>query len=181
MELIVQIRDFILAMTATVISVIRILVMSRPHTMKQGRNHDDCLIIGNGPSFKESIQDHEKIPYKDIICVNFFPLTDYFEKLTPDMLLISAPELYNGKGNENIRKRSKDLFTQMDKKVSWPIQICLPAEAKKHKDWQLTIQNNPFISLKYYNNTPIEGWILLYVLPLKLQIPHSSFIQKVRK
>ncbi len=168
------------------ISMLRILVMSKwPRGNKfQTNGQDKCIIIGNGPSVKEALSKMETYSEdKLLICVNHFPKSEYYEKFQPPIYMTSAPDLWLDDIDEKFVTQSNILFEQMAKKTTWPLQLFIPFEARKHERWQKPLKENSNIKIEYYNNTPIEGWMWLnhffYRKRFGMPRPHNIMIPSI--
>lgn len=95
---------------------------------------------------------------KDILCVNFFPLTDTYEKIKPSLFIISAPELWMNNVDKIYIDKREDLIDALIKKTEWPITILIPYASRKSPLWSTITKSNKNISITYYNNTGIEGF-----------------------
>ncbi len=141
-------------------SLVRLLLLSKISLKVNRRKiHNDCLILGNGPSLMNDIISYpDFLENKDLICVNHFPSTELYEKIKPGLFITSAPDLWLDEIDERFVNQSKLLFDNMASKTNWPLEFYIPYEAKKHKRWQNQLVSNNNIKINYYNNIPVEGW-----------------------
>jgi hypothetical protein len=166
----------------TFVSVIRIIFLTRIKKFSKVQiNYEDLLILANGPSLNSSIEKHLYFTKnKELLCVNFFPNTSYFENLKPRHYVISAPELWREDAIEPYPKLSSELFSNLAKKTNWQLFMWIPYQAKKYKNWRTHLNSNPNIKISYYNPTPIEGfnWFkrLCFDLQLGMPRPHNVLI-----
>lgn len=144
----------------TFISLLRILFLTRFNVkIKKQHSKSDCLILANGPSLNKLIEQHHHFMLdKTLVCVNFFPNTDYFTKYRPAYHVISAPELWRNDAIPIYLNLSKELFDNIARKTSWDLTLFIPFEAKRYEAWQQPLSNNTFVHITYYNPTPIEGY-----------------------
>jgi len=166
----------------TFVSVIRIIFLTRIKKFSKVQiNYEDLLILANGPSLNSSIEKHLYFTKnKELLCVNFFPNTSYFENLKPRHYVISAPELWREDAIEPYQKLSSELFSNLAKKTNWQLFMWIPYQAKKYKNWRTHLNSNQNIKISYYNPTPIEGfnWFkrLCFDLQLGMPRPHNVLI-----
>jgi len=163
------------------LSLIKILVTSKKVVIKGINQKADLVILGNGPSFKSQIADYFYfLQNKDLICVNHFPKTDFYEKLKPAYYVTSAPDLWLDDIDEKFVISSKQLFKTMASKTTWPLHFFIPYEAKQHLRWQEQLKFNNNIKIFFYNNTPVEGFNfiskILFNLKLGMPRPHNVMI-----
>ncbi|NSW44722.1 MAG: hypothetical protein HPY79_02710 [Bacteroidales bacterium] len=144
----------------TFISIIRLLFLTHYRVKIQKQNdHQDCLILANGPSLNFLIEKYPSfIKNKALVCVNFFPNTNYYQTFKPSYHVISAPELWRSDAMPNYLKLSKELFKNIAQKTDWQLTLFIPFEARKYKQWQEPLKNNQNIQITYYNPTPIDGY-----------------------
>jgi len=149
---------------------------------KSIKRNKNLLIIGNGPSFKESINrlSEENKSHLDLLAVNFFANSDFFLILKPLIYVISAPEFWISNVDENYITSRNKLFKSLADNVEWNMILYVPYEAKKIKFWQNVLKTNPHIKIDFYNNTPIEGFPFLNTLyynnNLGMFRPHNVII-----
>jgi hypothetical protein len=149
-------------------------------------NKKSCIILGNGPSFKITIDKHvEILRHHDLVCVNNFALTDYYESLSPKYYIINAKIIFldDAAQSEFWREIKKSLFDALVMKTSWDIEIMVPFIAKKSIDFQNILVNNSNLKAIYYNHTSIEGFLFLRRFFFKLKLgtprPHNVVIPAI--
>ena len=138
----------------TMISIVRMVFESHFKKTKQiRRNHDKCLVLGNGPSLLSTMKKYENIrPDYDIIAVNQMALTDMFEKYRPDVYVIADPDYWKDKDCDE----SRSLIKALIEKTSWDLQFYMPYEANIPEIAE-RLQTNPNIKIAFYNKTTFYG------------------------
>ena len=179
--MVLRVQSFLSNLGAVISSIVRIVLLSSWRVQLAKRNRDTCVILANGPSLGKSINENKDfLQDKDLICVNHFPSTEYYEQLRPSYYVTSAPDLWLDEIDEFFVNQSNGLFTTMDEKTSWPLFFHIPYESRKFKRWQKQLQRNDKITYIFYNNTPIEGWKwfrhLCFKLNLGMPRPHNVLI-----
>ncbi|MCX7862503.1 MAG: hypothetical protein N2449_05865 [Bacteroidales bacterium] len=175
-------RDFIVKLGQTIISIVRILFLTRfIPSIKKENNHSECLILTNGPSLNTSIENNLQFTTDKILfCVNFFPNTPYYEQLKPRYHVISAPELWLPQAKHPYPKLSEELFNNIAQKTTWKLTILIPFAAKKYTQWREKLVQNSNVEIEYYNPTPIEGfrWFChaMYHMQWGMPRPHNVLI-----
>lgn len=148
----------------TVTSLIRIILISRFRNVSsysRAAKNNKCIIIGNGPSFSHTIDTHlSTLENHDLICVNRFPNTEYFEKLRPTYYILGAPILFypDKKSSPFYIAMRDDIFKDIRIKTTWSLTIFVPMIARKSAAFQALLKSNRNLSVRYYNPTPIEGF-----------------------
>jgi hypothetical protein len=152
-----SITKSIQACSQTVASLIKIAILSKWVTKTYKTTNSKCLVLANGPSVRQSIEEHiEKFSDHDLICVNSFPDTDFFRKLKPKHFIFSAPEYWL----EDVLPVYIDMRTSVFKaieQVDWDFHIYAPVGFKKNNAALEIIRSKSNISISFYNTTPVEG------------------------
>jgi len=144
---------------------------------KTWNSGDDIVVIGNWPSFKDSIdQDKDLFKWKDLLVVNNFVTTDYFLSLRPKYYLVAdsaffeTNEKWSGELNDLNNKRIKNIqknFTNwLINKVNWNMTLFIPLHLDISKFKKL-LEKNKYIKIERYIMNPINiniSWLrnLLY-------------------
>lgn len=148
-----KVRIFFEEWFAFIVSLLRILLLSDKHaTVPQSSSEREIIIFGNGPSFKDLIDNHSDFWMdKDRLMVNYSVCSDYFDIVKPDLYLIADPGFWLNKDKE------KRVFGSLRDKTTWSLNLFMPAVSFKHKSWQKIIAGNKNIKVFVHNTTPVEG------------------------
>lgn len=181
---IVIVRDFILHMVNSLLSVLRVLLLSNwqgyrvPGAMKELLSRE-CIILGNGPSLKEALKQADRFHGRTKICVNYFGRTEEFERIKPEIYLIASPEYFLKDDKQEYQDSRIETFRAINEKTTWPMMLVVPQLARRQRAWQ-SYFTNPNIHLVYFNNTPIEGFQgfknVAYRLRLGMPRPHNVLV-----
>lgn len=127
--------------------------MPQSPLLKQDKSGESIVLIGNGPSLNRTIELYgDDILKRDCLVVNDFALTDYYERFKPNYYLLVDPAYFIE--NSTLKKTVNNLIEQIITKTSWPMLLCVPLSAKETKTVKRIGENNPQISLTYFDNTP---------------------------
>ncbi len=180
------IKNFVNLFSQTIISLFRITVFTK-HIKDFDRNiyskFSDIVIIANGPSLNKMMTNNINfLNNKDLMCVNSFPSSDYFLKVKPLFLIVSAPDYWL----EIVRPELQEMRNELYKKlleVNWNLIFYIPAQANKFNLWKKLTQQNSFIKIHYYNVTPIYGfsWFrnFCYKKNIGMPRPHNILIPSI--
>lgn len=172
----------------TILSALSILKVSLLSSFRvkipKKTTHNECVILGNGPSLKNFLQyDHAFVQDKSVVCVNFFSRTDEYTRIKPTYYILTSPEYFTNEKKESWKAIRQKTFDAMEKTTSWPMYLMVPALARRHKEWKKTLTKNPNITIVYFNNTPIEGFRVLnhffYRRNLGMPRPHNVLIPSI--
>lgn len=159
MKLIYQLQFFLSASVATLVSCVRIIILSKISTRaKNIKQHDSCVILANGPSLTQSIAQHTDFLHTaDLWVVNMFANTEYFVQFKPRFYIILAPELWQDSVPDAMKQAQQTLFTNLAQ-TNWEMYLYVPHLAKKYNVWRTYFQNHAHIRTQWFNPTPIDGF-----------------------
>jgi hypothetical protein len=168
-------------------SLARVVLQSKWNFARLGKVGDGSIIIlGNGPSFKETEQKYSSILANNtLMAVNSFCETDYYTQLKPKYYIVNANNFFfreNDIPQIVIDLRNK-VFSDLYEKTSWPCVLFVPYTAKKYKPFRELMARNPNIRVSYYNNTAVEGLkafcFPMYNVGLGMPRPHNVIIPAI--
>jgi len=145
----------------TIISMFRIIVLSKNSQSFRGQNSkkERVVILGNGPSFKKTIDENKKMFLEnELICLNHFAITDYYSELKPKYYFAIAHDLFLDNAELEFIDASNKLFHAIAKKTTWKLKFYISFEAKSQMRWQEILKQNENVEIIYMNLTPIEGF-----------------------
>ncbi len=179
--MVLEIQKFLSNLGDVIVSIIRVVLLAKWRVKLSEPLHDECVILANGPSLGDTIQQHAHfLRDKDLICVNHFPSTEYYHQLKPAYYMTSAPDLWLDDIDKFFVDQSNRLFRDMANKTEWSLNFYIPYESRKFSRWQSLLKKNPAIKFFYYNNTPIEGWKWFrhwcFKMNLGMPRPHNVLI-----
>ncbi|GAB3993527.1 hypothetical protein GCM10028807_28960 [Spirosoma daeguense] len=94
----------------------------------------------------------------ELICVNGFATSEYFEKLRPANYIIVDPNAFTFNTATSGRQDLHDLLKALIEKVDWPMRFFLPNVAKGSYFVQTLEAGNSSIELVYINTTVVQGF-----------------------
>jgi hypothetical protein len=109
-----------------------------------------------------------------------FARTRDFELLKPTFYVITSPEYWIKDDKAGWYEDRFKTFEEIVNKTKWELNLIVPSLAQKDGKWVKFMENNPYVRLIYFNNTPVEGfkWLThrLYNLNLGIPRPHNVLI-----
>lgn len=162
-------------------ALMRVLLYSKRVRLGYLHIEKNCVIIGNGPSLKTTIESFpEFFLEKSLIVVNHFAISDYYEKMKPSYYIAIAHDLYYDDVEPRFIEASNRLFSLMSERTTWQMTLFMPFEAKKYNRWQELLRQNKNISITYINLTPAEGFNCItdyfFSKNLAMPRPHNVMI-----
>jgi hypothetical protein len=117
-----------------------------------------CSLLGNGPSLKETLnEDLHFLKQTELVAVNNFATSGYYETLQPTNYVIHDPAFYLYDGVNFKRADIEGTFKVISENTTWPINIYVQQRAKKSVYLKNLPIQNPNIRLVHYNYTIFEG------------------------
>lgn len=112
------------------------------------------IVMGNGPSLRETIAEHSDIlKNSDTLAVNFAANAETYTYLKPNLYVLADPHFFrtgiDGKSSDQNVVRLWDNIASTD----WPMTLYVPCKTKLPEE----IAKNDHIIVKRYNLTPGEG------------------------
>lgn len=150
-----KLKYFITQSWHTALSIVKIVLQSRPcDTPPQANTNDELVILGNGPSLNNTMQNHKDfLLSRHLLAVNFAANTTIFTELRPKFYMLTDPHFFVRMEQENV----KQLWENFAKKVDWDMTLFIPTKVKRCGEWFSLAKSNKNISICTYNMTPIEG------------------------
>ncbi len=177
--------NFILNLLQSVVSIFKIGLLYRKVSAFPSSKNSECMILGNGPSLSTSLsKGHLLIDKCDIICVNRFAETPYYELIKPKYYCLHDPLFHQHQENDGDVYQLEKFFFSLINKTSWKIFVFLPLKAKKYNYIGSLNNLNSNINLVYYNYIVYQGFSCLgnllyknkYAMPRCTNVLASSLV-----
>lgn len=151
MKTLEKIQSFLSNATATAASLIKIPLMSRRPTPRCRDRKDTIIIMGNGPSLRNAMEnDMDTLMAFPRLAVNLSALAPEFHSLRPQYYILADIAFFLKEKTGKVPALWEALAS-----VDWPMTLFLPATARRMPEVKRLPDN---ITVKYYNLTPAEGW-----------------------
>ncbi|MCX7797074.1 MAG: hypothetical protein N2249_00445 [Melioribacter sp.] len=180
-----KLSEFTLQIFQSIFSIIKIVFLSKYFTKLRNKNlvNKDCVILANGPCLKKDLDNNYDFIINHVkFCVNFFALSEEYEKLKPNYYVIAAPEFWLKKTTDFFKEQKNKLINCLISKTNWELNLLIPFQAK-NSSFLNELKKNSNIKVIHYNNTPIEGlqFIINYLFNLNLGMPrpHNVLIPAI--
>lgn len=120
-------------------------------------NDDSIVIMGNGPSLRDTIDNHRDwLESGKLMAVNFAANASEFIMLRPEYYILADPHFFHGfESDGNVGRLWNNLAG-----VDWDMTLFIPVKEKKRIRQLLTTEISlpKTVKLKYYNLTPADGY-----------------------
>lgn len=146
-----KVQAFLAKATSTLATMIKIPLMSRRPTPRSHEKKDTIIIMGNGPSLRDAIEnDLDILKSFPRMAVNLSALAPEFRTLQPDYYILADIAFFLKEKTGKVPALWEALSS-----VDWPMTLFLPATARRMDE----VSRLPeCVTVKYYNLTPAEGW-----------------------
>ena len=135
-------------------SLIKVVLMSKRSSAssKTGEGRE-IVILGNGPSLRETIDRHlDFLIERDLMAVNFAALAPEFYELRPKYYVLADGHFFDSlDSDKNVRKLWEVLGN-----VSWEMTLLVPTRFS-HLVKALLLHSDG-LQVRYFNLTPVEGF-----------------------
>lgn len=157
-------------------SLLKVALMSRRASKPKAPCRGTLIVMGNGPSLRDAIDNHRDVLERHpLMSVNFAPITPDFFELRPQMHILADGVFFAAQRDSNMER-----FWNAMEQIDWDMQLFIPTRYRKSADLRSLPAN---IRLRYYNLTPVEGnrrvANLLYSKGLGMPRPRNVLIPAI--
>ncbi|MCH5219237.1 MAG: hypothetical protein J1F20_01610 [Muribaculaceae bacterium] len=146
------VSDFFSKLGATIKSVVKICLQSRPGHIKGVPGGRSLIIMANGPSLNDTIeQSLDTLQTNDTLSVNFAPNSEKFSQLRPKYHVLADPLFFSKDAPRNVVQLYESLSA-----VNWPLTLLVPKKNKN--DLPREVIENKNISVEVFNFVGAEGF-----------------------
>jgi hypothetical protein len=145
---------FLIKCKNTLLSLGKIILRSKPSAKLPEAESPDCIILGNGPSLKQSLIKHPDFFKKhELVCVNSFSVTEEYTLLKPGYYVMLDPGLWLGE-----HETGKKTFEAIRNRTTWKITLFIPVTASKIPVFSELSKTNGNINIVFFNYTVYKGF-----------------------
>lgn len=132
-------------------SIVKLALKSRKSTVTKVAGCDDSIIImGNGPSLNEAIENSfDKLTTIPTLAVNFAANAPQFTQLRPRYYVLADPHFFVATDDVNVKKLMNNISS-----IDWTMILFVPFEAKK-RGFAIGNEN---VKVEYFNFLAVEGF-----------------------
>lgn len=146
------------------------------------KNYETCLVLGNGPSIKQDLNEIIKLrSNSDIMALNFFCNSPEFKRFKPVLYCIADPVIFSSAKGKEILPDAINDFIKNFNKIDWNCDLYYP----KHFDRKFILNKitNPLVRKRSYNSTPLNSNYklthLFFKYGLGMPVPESVIIPSI--
>ncbi len=139
-----------LAQTAK--GLVKLLVQSRRTSLKPQPQQQSIIVMGNGPSLRDTIANHaDVLALHPLMAVNFAANAPEFVTLRPQYYILVDPYFFSGNGDNKLSALWQNISN-----VDWPMTLIVPR--KYAQSARKAVKSNNCISFKTINCVGVEGY-----------------------
>ena len=131
-----KITLFFTELFQSLFSIVKVILLSKwfTHFKKCGKDESECVILANGPCLTKDLQMHSSfISERKKFCVNFFAISDEYEKVKPDYYVLAAPEFWLKNTTNMFKQQRKNLAKDIAEKTLWNMKLFIPFASQNSK------------------------------------------------
>jgi hypothetical protein len=137
------------------IGYFKILILSKYKISLPIAKQDECIILGNGPSLKQTLdKDRDILKKSSLFCVNNFATTPEFFELKPSHYVMLDSGFFLQKERTDVSGTFKVLKNQVD----WALNLFVPYIYRKDEDLEFFINSKSSVKIVFFNYTVFSGF-----------------------
>jgi len=137
----------------TLVSLLKVVVLSRRAPQLPRAVDGKCIVLGNGPGLRKALDTHpDYFRQGSLIAVNGFALSDDFIRLQPRYYVLLDPGVWKA----NVAWVDS-MVSAIAEKTSWELHLMIPSEAKGSRQVAM-LRENPNIRVHFLNYVVYKGW-----------------------
>ena len=130
----------------SIVAIGKILLLSRRSKITKVDGHNRLIIMGNGPSLRQTIAENiDVLKSNDSLAVNFAANAPEFFEIKPKYYVLADPHFFVNRDNEAVARLYENLA-----KTDWQMTLFIP------NSQDVTLPEN--ITVEKFNMVGIEGW-----------------------
>jgi hypothetical protein len=141
------------------LGILKIIILSRFKLELPKSRVQNCIILGNGPSLKETINLHRNVLQNAVLfVVNNFSTAKEFKELKPANYIVLDPGYFIYKERADV----KMTFNILKNEVTWNMNFFVPYMYRNDVDIIELKNKNRYVKICFYNYTLLKGpekWI----------------------
>jgi hypothetical protein len=138
--------------------LLKVIILSKFRIELPSAKGEDCIVLGNGPSLKNTIAEFKELMKKTpLVCVNNFASSPEFHELKPSHYVILDPGFI-------IYKERPDIvatFNELKNNTHWHVNLFVPYLFRKDPDIKYLLEANSFVKVSFFNYTIVKGFDFL--------------------
>lgn len=154
-----KIRSGYINLFDSMISVLSALVFYKSTDVKKISSKENLIILGNGPSLNKDFDNLVKVNRNkfDILGVNSFSRTDYYDKIKPDYYFLLDNYYWKKDLAEDHIQDRDAIIKNIIEKTDWKMVILAPTEVR-NSAFCNSLMTNKNITFSFFNRLPINGF-----------------------
>ena len=154
-----QIGSFFKKLLDSLLSILKVILMSKFFLKLPKPTLKKASILGNGPSLKTTLENNlDFINTTDIYCVNNFASSPEFVQIKPQNYVILDPAFFMFSPTNDGREDIKKTLSCLKKDTTWEMNLFVSQKVKNTYFITQILENNKNITVNYFNYTIVQGF-----------------------
>lgn len=148
-----KIQGYAATAAASAATLLKVALLSRRPSPATPRHERALVVMGNGPSLRQTIDLHpEWLAAHDLLAVNFAANTPDFLNLRPCLYVMADPHFFEGlESDPNVAWLWETL-----RATDWKMHLWVPERYRRSAE--ALLNGNTYIEVRHFNLTPLEGY-----------------------
>ena len=143
----------------SLVSVIKVILLSKFGLSKFSNQKPNASILGNGPSLNQALADNLGfLKETDIYCVNLFALSTVYASLKPQNYVLLDPAFFMFNEQNDSRQDIKNTFDAIIQQTNWSMRLFVPFLSRNSYIIKKIKQERPNIQICLFNYTIVRGF-----------------------
>lgn len=143
----------------SVVSVVKVLLLSKLGLPKFSNQKTNASILGNGPSLNQALNENLSfLKETDMYCVNLFALSTAYALLKPQNYVLLDPAFFMFSEQNDSRQDIKKTFDAIIQQTDWSMRLFVPARNRNSYIAKKIKKERPNIQIYFFNYTIVRGF-----------------------
>jgi len=155
----IKIGAFFENLLQSLVSVGKVILLSKRGLPKFSNQKANASILGNGPSLNQALADNLNfLKETDMYCVNLFALSMVYASLKPQNYVFLDPAFFIFSEQNDDRQDIKKTFDAIIKQTDWSMRLFVPARNRNSYIVKKLKHECPNIHICFFNYTIVRGF-----------------------
>jgi hypothetical protein len=143
----------------SLVSVVKVVLLSKLGIPKFSNQKTNASILGNGPSLNQALADNLSfLKETDMYCVNLFALSMVYASLKPQNYVFLDPAFFIFSEQLDDRKDIKKTFDAIIQQTDWSMRLFVPARNRNSYIVKKLKHERSNIQICFFNYTIFRGF-----------------------
>ena len=150
-------KVFLPQLVSSFFSLLKVIFLTRKTGRFPEKLSTDCVVLGNGPSLKHSLETQlDFLSKSELFCVNNFAVSAYYQQLKPRNYVLLDPFFFKYELADFPNPAVAASLKAIHQNTTWELHLFVPRSAR-HSATVRFLSQNPNIKLVYFNYVVAKG------------------------